>query len=136
MISVLINQAGLSPDKHDKTRRIIKSFLKKKKIDGVEISVKFVGREEMHRLNKRYRKIDKPTTILTFSQLEEKEGQVSEKPLGNLKILGDIVICLEEAREQGLTLERLLKHGLRNLIKTNERSGLLSKISSSKNLRA
>lgn len=123
MISVLINQAGSTPVQDKKVRQIISSFLRKKKIDDVEVSLEFVDKQEMQALNKKYRGIDKPTTVLTFSQQD-------------LKILGDIVICLEEAKKQGLTLEQLLIHGLKNLVKINEqRPSFLSQISSSKNLR-
>lgn len=123
MISVLINPAGNTPVQDKKIRQIIISFLRKKKIDNVEVSLRFVNRQEMRELNKKYRGIDKPTTVLTFSQQD-------------LKILGDIVICLGEAKKQGLTLEELLIHGLKNLIQSNEqRPSFLSQISSSKNLR-
>ena len=134
MISVLISPAGQSSDRHRKVRQIINSYLKERELDGVEVSVKFIGSEEMRILNKKHRKIDKPATILTFSQQEGKRGQIFKEPR-NLKILGDIVICLEEAKKQGLSLEELLKHGLINLLNFNERSGFLSQISLSKGFR-
>ncbi len=134
MISVLIKPAKCSPAQSNKARQIIESFLRKQKIDNVEISLRFVGRQEMRRLNQQYRGIDRPTTILTFSQQETKEGQAFPKPPGKLISLGDLVICLSEAEKQNLSLEQLLNHGLKNLI--NERqAGLLSKISAPKNLR-
>ncbi len=136
MISVLIDPAGQFPNQQSKIRKIISSFLKKEKIDGVEISVKLVGRKEMRQLNKKYRGIEKPTTILTFSQLEGKEEKAFKEPLKSLTTLGDMVICLEEAKKQGQSLERLVIHGLKNLFKFDERPRLLSKISSPKNLRA
>lgn len=135
MISVLIKPAKCSPAQGNETRQIIEFFLRKQKIDNVEISLKFVGRQEMRRLNQQYRGIDRPTTILTFSQQETKEGQAFPKPLRKLVSLGDLVICLAEAKKQNQSLKQLLIHGLKNLI--NERqTGLLSQISTSKSLRA
>lgn len=136
MISVLIKSALSSPVQNNKARRIIKFFLAKQKIDDVEISLKFVDSREMRNLNRRYRQLDEPTTVLTFSQQEKKEGQVFLTPPRKLKSLGDLVICLEEAEKRGYSLEELLIHGLKNLIKNNGRqSSLLSQISLSKDCR-
>jgi probable rRNA maturation factor len=135
MISVLIRRASRSPAQNNKAQKIIKSFLEKKKIDNVEVSLVFVKREIMRRLNKQYRGIDRATTVLTFSQQEKDKGQAFLKSPRKLKILGDLIICLEEAEKKGYSLEELLIHGLKNLIKNDQRqSGLLSQISSSKNL--
>ncbi len=136
MISVLIKPANYSPTQNNKASQIIELFLNQQKIDNVEISLSFISSQEMRRLNKQYRGLDKPTTVLTFSQQEIKEGQAFPKPLRDLRSLGDLVICLEQANNQSQSLEELLIHGLKNLIKTNERQpNLLSKISSPKNLR-
>lgn len=136
MISVLINPAHRAPVKNNKVRLIIKSFLKKKKIDNVEISLRFVGNQEMRKLNKKYRGVDRLTTVLSFCQQEEKEGQAFKNPPTKVKSLGDIIICPGQARKEGRTLESLLIHGLKNLIKFDGRqSRLLSEISSSKSFR-
>lgn len=136
MISVLIKPSNRSPVQNNKAHRIIESFFKKQKIDNVEVSLRFVNSQEMGQLNQQYRGLDEPTTILTFSQQEIKEGQAFPKPPRKLISLGDLVICLAEAKKQNQSLEQLLIHGLKNLVRVNERqSGLLSQISSSKNLR-
>ncbi|HUV43094.1 MAG TPA: rRNA maturation RNase YbeY [Patescibacteria group bacterium] len=136
MISVLIKPVNRSPAQNNKAQKIIKSFLEKEKIDNVEVSLIFVKGQIMRRLNRQYREIDQVTTVLTFSQQEKNEGQAFPESPRKLKILGDLVICLEEAEKKGYSLEELLVHGLKNLIKANERQqSLLSQISSSKNLR-
>ncbi|OGV89983.1 rRNA maturation RNase YbeY [Microgenomates group bacterium RBG_19FT_COMBO_39_10] len=136
MISVLIKPTNRSPVQNNRDQKIIKSFLEKEKIDNVEVSLIFVKSQAMRQLNKHYRGIDQVTTVLTFSQQEKKEGQAFPESPRKLKILGDLIICLEEAEKKGYSLEELLVHGLKNLIKVNERQpGLSSQISSSKNLR-
>jgi len=136
MISVLIKPTNRSPAQNNKACQIIETFLKKQKIDNVEISLRFVDSQEMRKLNQQYRGLDEPTTVLTFSQQETEEGQAFPKPQRKLISLGDLVICLAEAKKQNQSLEQLLIHGLKNLIKLNERQpGLLSQISTSKNLR-
>lgn len=136
MISVLIKPVNRSPAQNKKVRRIVKTFFKKQKIDNVEVSLRFVNSQEMRQLNRQYRGLDEPTTVLTFSQQETEEGQAFPKPQRKLISLGDLVICLAEAKKQDQSFEQLLIHGLNNLIKANERQpGLLSQVSTSKNLR-
>lgn len=136
MISVLIKPTNRFPAQTKKARQIIESFFKKQKIGNIEVSLRFVDSQEMKRLNQRYRGFDEPTTVLTFSQQETKEGQAFPKPPRKLVGLGDLVICLTEAKKRNQSLEQLLIHGLKNLIKVNERQpGLLSQISTSENLR-
>jgi len=136
MISVLIKPTNRSPAQKKKAHRIVETFFKKQKIDNVEISLRFVNSQEIRQLNRRYRGLDKPTTVLTFSQQETEEGQAFPKPPRKLISLGDLVICLAEAKKQDQSFEQLLIHGLNNLIKANERQqGLLSQVSTPKNIR-
>ena len=67
------------------------------------VSVSFVSLEEIHQLNRDYRSVDRPTDVLSFPQygdLDEIREEVAwcdeEAPLE----LGDVVICLDKAREQ------------------------------------
>lgn len=64
-------------------------------IDGerVEISVSFVGDEEMHDLNKHFRQVDKVTDVLSFPQYEG----LDELPEKGIICLGDVVIDSEQA---------------------------------------
>lgn len=85
-----------------------------------ELSILLTDDEEMHQLNKEYRGIDRPTDVLSFSQMEGEEF-VSE---GDLIQLGDIVISVETAQRQadarGKSLEQelelLVAHGVLHLL--------------------
>jgi len=88
-------------------KKVIKTVLKVEEvIDNVEVSVSFVDNEEMRKLNKYYRGIDKPTDVLSFPLAEfeetydkiEKIDQESEE----VQPIGDIVISLEKALEQSI----------------------------------
>lgn len=64
--------------------------------DRAEVSVSFVDEDEIQRLNKTYRGIDRVTDVLSFPQFEDfddipKEGDIA---------LGDVVICSKRAEEQ------------------------------------
>ncbi|MDR3238587.1 MAG: rRNA maturation RNase YbeY [Clostridiales bacterium] len=86
----------------------------------VEISLLLVDNERIRSLNRRYRKIDKETDVLSFPQEDkpgQSSGQLSEPLSGRLsgagpRPLGDIVISLEQAKTQaeeyGHSLEREL----------------------------
>ena len=62
-----------------------------------QLSVTFVGIDEIHELNREYRGVDRPTDVLSFPQFENLEEEIPE--VGEI-CLGDVVICEEKAREQ------------------------------------
>lgn len=65
------------------------------------ISVSFVDREEIHRLNLQYRGVDRETDVLSFPAFEAgaipREDELSED---EELALGDVVICEDVCREQ------------------------------------
>jgi probable rRNA maturation factor len=83
-----------------------------------ELSLSLVDDTAIAELNLSYRKLDRPTDVLSFSLLEGEESTYR----GNL--LGDVVISVEtaarQAQEQGVSLDeelaRLLIHGVLHLI--------------------
>ena len=94
---------------------------------GLAIELLFVDEEEIQRLNKETRNIDKVTDVLSYPTLDGIQGKTllkEEHPYDideedNL-LLGSIVICTKRAKEQaeeyGHSLERelhyLLTHGV------------------------
>ena len=72
-----------------------------------EVSVLLTNDEEIRELNKKYRKIDKPTNVLSFSI-------ASDTIVNELKMIGDIVISkekiLSEAKDQNKTFNDHLAH--------------------------
>ena len=83
----------------------------------VEVSLSVVGREEIHRLNREFRQVDRPTDVLSFPLLDFQSSTVRDtvengevNPESQEVCLGDIVICQEiaeeQAREYGHSLRR------------------------------
>ncbi len=64
--------------------------------EDYEVSLSFVDNEEIHRLNKQFRGVDRPTDVLSFPLLGEEDVEIEIEE----KALGDIVISLEKALEQ------------------------------------
>ena len=68
-----------------------------------QLSVTFVGLDEIHELNNDYRGVDRPTDVLSFPQYEADDiayyrDNPDETP--EELMLGDVVICKEKAEEQ------------------------------------
>ena len=81
----------------------------------VEVSLSVVGREEIHRLNREFRRVDRPTDVLSFPLLDFQSGPVRDavengevNPESREVCLGDIVICQEIAEEQAREYEHSL----------------------------
>ena len=75
-----------------------------------EISISIVTNEEIQKLNKEFRNIDKATDVLSFPQLTFEEEEIADVNENDEIILGDIIISIEKAKEQaeeyGHSLER------------------------------
>mgnify|MGYP002638285369 FL=1 len=80
-------------------RRCCHAVLQLENFDGsAEVSVRFVDNEEIRKLNKQYRNIDKETDVLSFQMGEDGNYDINRDT--GAKILGDIVISMEKAVEQ------------------------------------
>lgn len=80
-------------------RRCCHAVLELEKFDSrAEVSVRFVDNEEIRKLNKTYRNIDKETDVLSFPLGENGKYDVNLDT--GAKMLGDIVISMEKAVEQ------------------------------------
>ena len=97
--------------------------------EAFEVSISFVNNQEMRKLNKEYRNIDKETDVLSFPLAEFIEEELNTEDEGAEYIeeeiaLGDIVISMEKAAEQseeyGHSFKRelafLLVHGMLHLL--------------------
>lgn len=88
--------------------------------DRAEVSLTLVEPEEIKELNAEYRDVDKVTDVLSFPQYEG----VWDMPKEGELCLGDVVICVERAKEQaeeyGHSYERefvyLFVHSLLHLL--------------------
>lgn len=100
--------------------------------DQLEVSVSFVGEDEIRELNKEYRNNDNVTDVLSFPAVENpdrgvinvEEHAADLNPETWLLNLGDIIICLPrakaQAKEYGHSLKRevafLALHSLLHLL--------------------
>jgi probable rRNA maturation factor len=103
--------------------RALLSGIEVEELPPVEVSVTVTDDDEIHRLNREYRQVDRPTDVLSFPLWEPDEDWVIGEEEEYVP-LGDIVISLPRAREQaseyGHSLKRemgfLAVHGLLHLL--------------------
>ena len=85
------------------------------------MSVTFVDKDYIHSLNKTYRNIDRPTDVISFAFLDDKNEVIK----GDLPVdLGEIYICYEVADTNRLAYNNSIKreicflfvHGLLHLL--------------------
>ena len=108
-MELLLSEEGLPLEKITEYMEKAGDYcLEKEGIDPTkaDVSVTFVEPEEIQELNRTYRDKDAVTDVLSFPQFED----LSELDELDEICLGDVVICLERAREQaeefGHSLER------------------------------
>ncbi len=108
--------------------RVIEQCFKEEKLEktNLYISVILTNPEKIREINKEYRKIDKPTDVLSFPMFEKEEIEQIKASKENIveEVLGDIVISIEQvekqAQEYGHSFERelayMLVHGFYHLM--------------------
>ncbi len=115
------NQQKITKLNQRKIKGIVKKVLQNLKVDkAIEISVLFTDDKFIRSLNNKYRGIDKPTDVLSFSL---QEGAIKSPEVESDKLLGDIIISVETAQRQSDSLNHsvekeltvLLIHGLLHL---------------------
>lgn len=79
----------------EEVRKFIDFTLKDQKLDNVVFNVIIVDNEEIHKMNKEYRGIDRPTDVISFALEDDDTFNFMEK-----RILGDIYISIDKAKEQ------------------------------------
>lgn len=100
----------------DRLRAVIAGGLERLGVPDAEVHVLVTGDDEIQALNRTWRSLDHPTDVLSFPDGDElPDGQ---------RLLGDIVVSLDRAREQAAEaghdelreLEELLLHGTLHLL--------------------
>ncbi|MBO4737806.1 MAG: rRNA maturation RNase YbeY [Bacilli bacterium] len=92
--------------------------------ENYEIDVSLVDDETIHQINRDYRNVDRVTDVISFAFNDDKDPNDQINSLEVQKMLGEILICLPQAKRQaaeiGNTLERelsfLFTHGLLHLL--------------------
>lgn len=103
----------------DELKSLLKNVCKDEKLDNGEFNVIIVSVEKIQELNRDYRGLDKITDVISFALEDDKSFNIDD-----YRMLGDIYICLNRAKEQaeeyGHSFKRELSflaiHGLLHLL--------------------
>ena len=104
----------------DIIEKVVNKALEKEKIKKASCSIIIVDNDYIHKLNKEYRGINRPTDVISFALEDDKTMVIPDE----IRLLGDIYISIDKAKEQakeyGHSLERelcfLAVHGIYHLL--------------------
>lgn len=113
-------EVPVGPEMNRLIERVIATAAEQESLASGEVSILLVDDREIQRYNARYRGVDQPTDVLSFSMLEGESLPSQEIP----QLLGDILISMpravSQAAEFGHSLERelgfLVVHGFLHLL--------------------
>ena len=93
----IFNQTEEKLDEEIKVLQKLLAFAcEKEGVENAEFNVIFVGKEMIQEVNKTYRGVDRVTDVISFALEDNKTIDL------NVRLLGDIYICLERAHEQAV----------------------------------
>lgn len=109
---------------------IVQTALEEKNIENEEVSISIsaVDKDEIHRINKEYRDVDRPTDVLSFPIFSRDEIDEFSSLEENKKVkaieLGDIIICIDVLQEHAIEYETgilremlyMITHGVCHLL--------------------
>jgi len=126
-INVLIEE-GIEPSVDiEWLQQIVEKTLLAENIPpNAEVSLVIVGQERIQELNREYRGKDRPTDVLSFSLIEQKENETEDfiNPPDGLIHLGEVIISYPQAVLQAdehqhsikKEMEILMIHGILHLL--------------------
>ncbi|MCI8777812.1 MAG: rRNA maturation RNase YbeY [Bacilli bacterium] len=91
----IINETEIDLDYIETMRNLINYAIEYEKIKNVIFNIIIVDNNYIHKLNKEYRGIDRPTDVISFA-LEDNADLIQS----NLRVLGDIYISIDKVYEQ------------------------------------
>ncbi|MEG2322165.1 MAG: rRNA maturation RNase YbeY [Bacilli bacterium] len=93
----IINETNEEIKELEQVKQLLSLTVKKKSLETANFNVIIVDNEYIHKLNKEYRGIDRPTDVISFA-LEDSKDMINY----DFRILGDIYICLPKAKSQAI----------------------------------
>jgi probable rRNA maturation factor len=102
VIDILDETNEVTDQQSEEIEKVLNFAADKLKVEkGSEVSVTFVSNERIQEINREYRNKDSVTDVISFALEEVGEGEVKLTGASDIpRILGDIVISPERAREQ------------------------------------
>lgn len=103
----VFNETNEEIDELSEMENLLKYLADYFSLKNILASVIIVDNETIHKLNKEYRNIDRETDVISFALEDDKT--ISDE---NIRVLGDIYISIDKAKEQAKEYEHSLKREL------------------------
>lgn len=127
MVEISYNKVEKQANEEEIIQKVVEKVLELEGIQhDLDIYITLTNNEEIHKINKEYRSVDRPTDVLSFPMFEREEIPLLRNPKKDEveEILGDIIISIpkikEQAEEYGHSYERelayLTTHGMLHLL--------------------
>ena len=115
----VFNETKEKLDEIDELDKLLPFLVNYFKLDNIICNVIIVDNKKIHEINKEYRNIDRETDVISFALEDDKE--INDSPI---RVLGDIYISIDQAKDQakeyGHSLKRelcfLTTHGFLHLL--------------------
>ena len=91
----IINDSKFNVEELEILENYVKNLTKELKIEKAIFNIILVDEDEIHKLNKDYRGVDRKTDVITFALEDSKTFKNPE-----IRVLGDIYLCVSVAYEQ------------------------------------
>lgn len=96
----VINETNKDIKEIESIKKVLNKGIEIEKLENVVFNVIIVDNEYIHKLNREYRGIDRPTDVITFALEDTKDIDYD-----NFRLLGDIYISLDKAHSQAIEYE-------------------------------
>ena len=115
----IFNETDEKIDELEFINDYVKFICNKEKLDNCIFNIIFIDNERIREINREYRNIDRETDVISFA-LEDN----NDIKYDGFRVLGDIYISLDKAKEQAMLYEHsykreicfLITHGILHLL--------------------
>ena len=114
----IVNETDEEIKELDIINNLLNNVIQRENLENAIFNVIIVDNSYIHKINKEYRNVDRPTDVISFA-LEDSEDAKTD-----FRVLGDIYISIDKAHEQAILYEHsflrelsfLTIHGLLHLL--------------------
>ena len=104
MLEIVYKDIEENKEYEEVIKKVIEQCYKEENLENSKlfITITLTNPENIQKINKEYRNIDKPTDVLSFPMFEKKEldKKIADNDFEYEDILGDIIISIERVKEQ------------------------------------
>ena len=103
----VINNYGKEIPNYEEIENYVEYLVKELNLDNCMFNIIFINDAEIHKINKEYRGVDRPTDVISFALEDNKDIEYKD-----FRLLGDIYISVDRAIEQASEYNHSLKREL------------------------